>query len=44
MILLGIYFFFGFDMLFEYRDYIDSLFIVDELEVFGMYNNVNIVF
>ena len=41
---LGIYFPPGFDTLPEYRDYIDSLPIADEPEVFGMHNNANIAF
>ena len=40
----GIYFPPGFDILPEYRDYIDSLPIADEPEVFGMHNNANIAF
>ncbi|KAL9959258.1 hypothetical protein ACROYT_G032565 [Oculina patagonica] len=40
----GIYFPPGFDALPEYRDYIDSLPIADEPEVFGMHNNANIAF
>ena len=44
MISLGIYFPPGFDTLPEYRDYIDSLPIADEPEVFGMHNNANIAF
>lgn len=40
----GIYFPPGFDGLPEYRDYIDSLPIADEPEVFGMHNNANIAF
>ena len=41
---LGIYFPPGFDSLSEYRDYIDSLPIADEPEIFGMHNNANIAF
>ena len=44
MISSGIYFPPGFDGLPEYRDYIDSLPIADEPEVFGMHNNANIAF
>ena len=44
MISPGIYFPPGFDTLPEYRDYIDSLPIADEPEVFGMHNNANIAF
>jgi len=40
----GIYFPPGFDALPEYRDYIDSLPIADEPEIFGMHNNANIAF
>lgn len=40
----GIYFPPGYDSLPEYRDYIDSLPIADEPEVFGMHNNANIAF
>ena len=44
MISPGIYFPPGFEVLPQYRDYIDSLPIADEPEVFGMHNNANIAF
>ena len=44
MLSSGIYFPPGFDSLPEYRDYIDSLPIADEPEIFGMHNNANIAF
>ena len=44
MVSPGIYFPPGFDALQEYRDYIDSLPIADEPEIFGMHNNANIAF
>jgi len=44
MVSQGIYFPPGFDALPEYRDYIDSLPIADEPEIFGMHNNANIAF
>ena len=44
MVFSGIYFPPGFDALPEYRDYIDSLPIADEPEIFGMHNNANIAF
>ncbi|XP_015770017.1 PREDICTED: dynein heavy chain 6, axonemal-like [Acropora digitifera] len=40
----GIYFPPGFNGLPDYRDYIDSLPIADEPEIFGMHNNANIAF
>ena len=44
MVFVGIYFPPGFNGLPEYRDYIDSLPIADEPEIFGMHNNANIAF
>ena len=44
VVFLGIYFPPGFNGLPDYRDYIDSLPIADEPEIFGMHNNANIAF
>ena len=43
-VLSGIYYAPVVDSLSEYRDYIDSLPIIDDPEIFGLHENANIAF
>ena len=42
--LAGVYYAPLYDKISDYRDYIDSLPIIDEPEIFGMHENANLAF
>ena len=44
VVVAGVYYAPMFDKIADYRDYIESLPIIDEPEIFGMHENANLAF